>query len=92
MHENRHCKKKIGSYLHSYGSPNDVEILTLIFPYKGKKIFFQIKAERRIQFFFFNFEKKNQIGWVRTKNVRTLTPQKMAYFKKVKISTSIGES
>ena len=28
MHENRHCKK-IGFYLHSYGSNRDVQILSL---------------------------------------------------------------
>ena len=33
--------KKMGSYLHSYGSPNDVKILTL--PLKCKGIFFLSK-------------------------------------------------
>mgnify|MGYP001389120281 CR=1 FL=1 len=29
MRENRHCKKELGSYLHSYGSNCDGEILTV---------------------------------------------------------------
>ena len=54
--------KKLGSYLHSYGSPNDVEILT----FRAKKYFFQIwscnmsnKASWKGEFRFFENLEKN---------------------------------
>ena len=75
--------KKLGSYLHSYGSPIDVEILT--FPLIKAKEYFFFKyrlvkwsvLQRRIRIFK-DFWKKLQIGWVKTKNVLTFTP-KMAF-------------
>ena len=69
MHKNRHCKKKLGSYLHSYGLPNDVEILT--FPLiRAKKYFFQKyacnmsnEASWKGEFRFFkNFEKNFKLA------------------------------
>ena len=81
MHDNRPCKKKLGSDLHSYGSPIDIEILT--FPLiKAKKCFFKYRlvicqtkrlGKENSDFFKLKFFFFAELG---PKNVLTFTPRK----------------